>query len=149
MLGQLEATEIEQLLSSTVVGRIGCQAEGRVYVVPITYAYLEGVVYAHTTEGLKLSMMRANPQVCFEVEQVDDLAAWRSVIAWGRFEELTGPAAGEGMRRMMGRLMPLMTSQTAVPSHGLMPHGASPGGKAGVVFRIMLEEKTGRFEKRA
>ena len=149
MLGQLDATQVEQLLSSEVVGRIGCHADGRVYVVPITYAYLEGAVYGHTTEGLKTSMMRRNPQVCFEVEQVDDLAAWRSVIAWGRYEELTGPAAGEGMRKMMGRLMPLMTSQTAMPSHGLAPHGPVPGAKAAVVFRIVLEEKTGRFEKRA
>ena len=33
-------------------------------------------------------MMRANPFVCFEVEDIDDLANWHSVIAWGVFEEL-------------------------------------------------------------
>ena len=32
--------------------------------------------------------MRANPFVCFEVEDIDDLANWHSVIAWGVFEEL-------------------------------------------------------------
>lgn len=39
-------------------------------------------------EGQKLHMMRANPFVCFEVEDIDDLANWHSVIAWGVFEEL-------------------------------------------------------------
>ena len=35
-------------------------------------------------------MMRENPWVCVEVDHMDNLANWRSVIAWGRFEELGG-----------------------------------------------------------
>jgi nitroimidazol reductase NimA-like FMN-containing flavoprotein (pyridoxamine 5'-phosphate oxidase superfamily) len=28
-------------------------------------------------------MMRANPHVCFEVDHRENLANWRSVVAWG------------------------------------------------------------------
>lgn len=38
-------------------------------------------------EGAKLAAMRTQPQVCVEVEHVDDLSNWRSGIAWGIFAE--------------------------------------------------------------
>ena len=39
MLGTLSSEQIEQVLRSEVIGRIGCHASGKTYVVPITYAY--------------------------------------------------------------------------------------------------------------
>jgi len=39
MLGVLSDEQIDQVLRSEVVGRIGCHDAGRPYVVPITYAY--------------------------------------------------------------------------------------------------------------
>ncbi len=144
MLGSLDRDQIELVLRSEVIGRIGCLASGRVYVVPVTYAYDGEAVYCHSGEGLKLAAMRAHPDVCFEVEQVDDLARWRSVIAWGRFEELRGADARRGMEILIDRMRPRMTSETAQPTHGT---GAHAPGHA-VLYRIVLGEKTGRFETR-
>ena len=150
MLGSLTPDQIENVLRGEVLGRIGCHADGRTYVVPVTYAYDGECVYAHSGDGLKIRMMRANPEVCFEVERVEGLSAWQSVIAWGRYEELTGPEAANGLQVLIGRLMPLMTSSTAVPSHGLgrEAHAADTAGHTPVLYRIRLGEKTGRFEKR-
>ena len=44
------------------------------YVVPVTYAYDGEAIYAHSLEGLKLALMRKNPHVCFEVEDVQGMA---------------------------------------------------------------------------
>lgn len=149
MLGILNETEIEALLHAEVTGRIGCHTDGRTYVVPVTYAYHDGCVYGHSGHGLKLQMMRHSPEVCFEVEHLEDLARWRSVIAWGRFEELRGAEAVVGMQRLLDRLRPLMVSATARPSHGTSHgHGADVHGQQAVVYRIRLSEKTGRFEER-
>ena len=90
MLGELSAAQIEEVLRTEVIARIGCVSEGRVYVVPVSYVYDGTYVYGHAMDGVKLRAMRANPQVCVEVEQVDDLSNWRSVIAWGTFEECEG-----------------------------------------------------------
>lgn len=142
MLGTLNSVEIEQLLDSEVVGRIGCTSVGRPYVVPVCYVYRDGCVYGHTMEGMKWRAMRSHPEVCFEVEHVDDLNTWRSVIAWGRFEELTGAEAEQGMRLLVDRLMPLLRPDGA---------GAPPdheGSAHATVYRVRLEEKTGRFESR-
>ena len=39
MLGSLSSKEIEDLLEAEVVARLGCHADGRTYVVPVSYTY--------------------------------------------------------------------------------------------------------------
>ncbi|HUL02151.1 MAG TPA: pyridoxamine 5'-phosphate oxidase family protein [Gemmatimonadales bacterium] len=151
MLGALSDDAIERLLRSEVVGRIGCSIDGRAYVVPVTYAYDGHAIYGHSGEGMKVRMMRQNPVVCFEVDHMDDMVNWRSVIVWGRFEELRGTAAAHAMGVLMDRLLPLTPSETAALPHDLQPsevHRADVAGRPVVVYRIVVEEKTGRFEKR-
>ncbi|TFD37947.1 pyridoxamine 5'-phosphate oxidase family protein [Cryobacterium sp. TMT2-10] len=128
MLGELNEPEIDAVLRQAVVGRIGCHAEGCTYIVPISYAYDGDAVYGHSASGSKVQMMRANPSVCFEVEEVDDLANWRSVIGWGSYEELTGEDAAAGMRVLLTRFAPLVTSVTAEPHLG--PDGTVLPGPA-------------------
>jgi nitroimidazol reductase NimA-like FMN-containing flavoprotein (pyridoxamine 5'-phosphate oxidase superfamily) len=90
MMGSLSSQEIEELLHGEVIARLGCHAEGRTYVVPITYAYDNNSLIVHSAEGLKMRMMRENPWVCVEVDRMDDLANWRSSDRKGRFEERRG-----------------------------------------------------------
>ena len=87
MLGDLTPEEIERLLRSEAIGRIGCYGFGRPYVVPVTYAYDGVAVYCHSREGLKLRMMRNHPTVCFEVDRVEGVSDWQSVISSGRTRE--------------------------------------------------------------
>jgi uncharacterized protein len=150
VLGHLDADEIDELLARGIVGRIGCHAGGRTYVVPITYAYEDGAIIGHSANGLKLQMMRENPNVCFEVDQMDDLANWRSVIAWGRYEELHGAEADHALAQLLGKLLPLTaTSETSHPVKDLAhQHRAMAEGVPAVVYRIRLTERSGRFERR-
>jgi nitroimidazol reductase NimA-like FMN-containing flavoprotein (pyridoxamine 5'-phosphate oxidase superfamily) len=150
MLGELTPEQINAVLFSEVVGRVGCYSEGRTYVVPITYVFDGDAVCTHSAEGLKVRMMRANPQVCFQVDQRENLANWRSVVAWGVYEELHGKEALDALQILVARLMPLVTSETLrLPDH-LSLASAKPIADAPktVVYRIRLTERTGRFEKR-
>ncbi len=40
---------------------------------------------------MKLALMRKNPSVCFEVDDMQNMANWKSVIVQGKFEELEDP----------------------------------------------------------
>jgi uncharacterized protein len=147
MLGELTEAEIEALLRSEVVARIGCHADGRTYVVPITYVYDDDAIIGHSRDGMKIELMRRNPAVCVEVDRVEDLGNWRSVIVWGRYEELSGAAAVEALEKLVTRLEPLATGETSAPPHGLAAvHADAASGL--VVYRIEIDEKTGRFERR-
>lgn len=150
MLGELNQEEIEALLKSEIIVRIGCYADGHVYVVPVTYVYDGEYLYAHSKDGMKVQMMRKNPEVCIEVDAMQNMANWQSVIAKGKFEELTDKDSQmKGMQLLMNKLKPLLTSETAQPSHGLeRTHEHDVKGFHAVVFRIRLSGKTGRFEKR-
>jgi len=149
MIGELDETGIERVLLRETTGRIGCHAEGRTYVVPITYVYEAGSVYGNSQEGMKIRLMRRNPQVCFEVDQIEDLANWRSVIAWGRFEELQGAEAVRAMDIWIARFAGLVLSETSHPSFVVRRADLETrnDGRGVVLFRIHLTEKTGRFEQ--
>jgi nitroimidazol reductase NimA-like FMN-containing flavoprotein (pyridoxamine 5'-phosphate oxidase superfamily) len=144
MLGELTHTEIEHVLLRESIGRIGCHAEGRVYVVPITYAYDGEYVYAHSCDGLKVRTMRENPSVCFEVEQIADPGHWQSVVAWGRYEELDPGEEGHAIALLRQRLAPGVVSVTT--RRHPVTH-ADVDQRRTIHFRILLEEKTGRFER--
>ncbi len=53
MLGKLRDSQIDTLLISQIIGRLGCRADNHTYVVPVTYAYDGEYVYGHTQEGKK------------------------------------------------------------------------------------------------
>ncbi|MDP9236199.1 MAG: pyridoxamine 5'-phosphate oxidase family protein [Chloroflexota bacterium] len=80
MLGELNRKEIDHLLRAEQLGRIGCHAAGVTYIVPVSYVFDGTCIYALSGEGMKLRMMRENPRVCFEVEQVKRWYNWQSVI---------------------------------------------------------------------
>lgn len=148
MLGHLNSKQIEHVLQSSIIGRIGCHADNMTYVVPVTYAYDGTYIYGHTKEGLKINMMRKNPMVCFEVDIIENMSNWRSVIASGEFEELKIPEKRkEGMKILMDKVMPLMTGETTI-SHSMSDsHQKTIEAMKGVVYRIELTRKTGRYEK--
>lgn len=122
--------------------------EACTYVVPVCFVYDGHGLVIQSAEGLKLRMLRQNPLVCVEVDRIDTLSNWRSVIAWGRFEELSGVEAVEGLGRLRDRLQPLMPSETT-PS-ALHPSGDDRSiprkDSHAAVYRIRLLETTGRFE---
>ena len=151
MLGELSPTQIDYLLRTEVTGRLGCSAEGRIYVVPISYVYDGQSIFAFTREGMKLEIMRKNPQVCFQVDHLNNMSNWRSVIAWGTFEELHGEEASEALQILRNKFSPIPASETSIPPAGFKPSLLKNGEtkyRDAVLFKIKVTEKTGRFEKR-
>lgn len=142
MLGDLNKREIIDLLERQLIGRLGCHADDETYVVPVNYIFRNNAIYAHTGNGKKLEMMRKNPKVCFQVDEIQDTFRWKSVIVWGIFEELTGEERQQAMQGIIHRIMPLTDNKTQHSSHGI----ATEKHDSLVVFKIPLIEGTGRFE---
>jgi len=139
VIAELTREETEEFLREQVVGRIGCHADGQTYVVPVIYAYDDGYLYVATIEGRKTRMLRANPEVCFEVDRYDGPAGWRSAIAWGTYEELAGEEAERAIAILAERFG--RTGETR-------RHGPESGLRT-VCFRIRVEELTGRAVERS
>lgn len=149
MLGELNETQINNLLLGQAVGRIACCNGNKPYVVPVTYVFAGKYIYGQTMEGMKLDILRKNPEVCFEVDSMTDMANWQSVVVCGLFEELKGEEAEAARKELFDRVLPLMTSATVHPhEHGVSAHIEEGTRIKPVMYRIVIKEKSGRFEKR-
>lgn len=148
MLGALTESQINNVLSSQVIGRLACADRKQPYIVPVTYTYDGSYIYGQTNEGMKLNILRKNPNVCFEVDAMTDMRNWQSIVVYGKFEELKNAEAEKARDILFGRIFSLTTSST-VHAYG---HEAS--GKVDdstrvkhVMYRIKIKKMTGRYEK--
>jgi len=149
MLGSLSKSQIEVFLQSQLIGRIACCVDNKVYIIPITYVYDGKNIYCHSMQGLKIEMMRKNPQICFEVDEIDTPSHWRSVVAWGEFIEVEAEEERKGILDFMNdRIMPYSTGEAGNPPKTLnkTSHVIEKALRP-IVFKIKLNEKSGRFEK--
>lgn len=149
MISVLTADQIDHILKSQMIGRIGCSVRGKTYVVPIAYVFDGKYIYAHSKEGMKIKMMRKNPSVCFQLDVIDDMVNWRSVILWGKYEELTSaPLQVKAVKLLQDRFTPVTISESPKPASSV---GRRPGKvekpQRAVLYRILVLEKTGRYEK--
>jgi nitroimidazol reductase NimA-like FMN-containing flavoprotein (pyridoxamine 5'-phosphate oxidase superfamily) len=139
MIEELTAGEIDAFLGEEVVGRVGCHVDGLTYVVPVYFAYDGSAVHVLTIEGQKVEMMRASPDVCFEVDRYEPgTGSWRSVIAFGRYEELDEAGSERARALLRERLAPA----------GRRRPPPEPGGPRAVAFVIRIERATGRAVRR-
>jgi nitroimidazol reductase NimA-like FMN-containing flavoprotein (pyridoxamine 5'-phosphate oxidase superfamily) len=148
MIGTLNNEEIEEVLLNQVMGRLAFHADDNTYIVPISYAYDGQYIYIHTGEGMKTEMMRKNPKVCFETDHLLNMANWKSVIVWGTCEEVnTKTDRHSALSLLLNRILPIISSET---TH-LSPQWPFPPDNLdeikGVICKITVNKKTGRFEK--
>ena len=148
MLGTLNETQINNVLSSQVIGRLACTDGKQPYIVPVTYTYDGSYIYGQTNEGMKLNILRKNSNVCFEVDMMTDMRNWQSVIVLGKFEELKNKEAEEARDVLFGRVFSLMTSSTIhVHEHATTGKVDDTTRVKVVMYRIKIKKVTGRFEK--
>jgi uncharacterized protein len=149
MIGKLTDDQIEEVLKENVLGRIGCNDGKKNYVVPINYVYDGKFIIAHSVAGMKIQMMRKNSDVCFEVDEMKSFTKWKSVILWGEYQELTDEHARYcAMKLFVDKMMHMKISETAIPPEisEKRVHPRSPGNIRPVIYRIVITEKTGRYE---
>ena len=149
MIGTLSSESAKQILQSNIVGRIGCNDGKRTYVVPVQYVFDGKDIFAHSVEGMKIHMMRKNPDVCFEVDEIQDLNNWKSVIAWGKYEELKDEHDRYAtIKLFVDRNIHIKISETAmlpvIPVDQKFPF--QPLNIRPIIYRIIIEEITGRFD---
>lgn len=147
MQGELDHTQINNILSSRAVGRLACTDGTHPYIVPVTYAYDGTYIYGQTNDGHKLNIMRKNPHVCFETDVMTDMCNWQSVIVYGRFEELNGEESEKAREILFGRVYSLKTENAVHPfGHEANSEVKNHTRVKQVMYRIKIVKMTGRFE---
>ena len=131
--------EARELLKAGKIGRLGCVANGEPYVVPINYVFEDGSIYSHSLPGRKIEILRTHPRACIQVDEIENDFEWRSVIAFGTFEEIRVPS---DRRSILGKLLTRFPKLT--PVEAVMAQDA--GAPDSVVFCIRIDRITGVAE---
>lgn len=146
MPGKLPQLQIDQILYAEAVGRLGCHAGGRTYIIPMNYVYDGENIYGYATAGMKLEMMRTNTSVCFQVDQMRNPRFWCHVLAWGLFQELLGEEAACALYMLAQKLTTLIASGQSLHEMRRTELSCDHGPYPKItVYRIHLTKKTGHF----
>lgn len=150
MIGALTEQEIEDMLRNHNLGRIGCNDGMKTYVVPVNFVFEDNYLLCHSRDGMKIEMMRQNPEVCFEIDEIIDNTHWRSVIAWGTYVELTDENdIAQAQKFLSSYLLSLKTVNTPLPPETQQEryHSDRPDYLPAIYYKIILKEISGRFER--
>src|SRR6478752_7744595 len=80
---EMDREEIEAMLLRNKVGRLAFSFHDRVDVQPIHYVYERGWLYGRTSEGDKIASLTHNQWIAFEVDEIEDVFEWRSIVIHG------------------------------------------------------------------
>lgn len=137
---EMDSYEIDNVLSGRDYGHLACAKDEQPYIVPIHYVYDERSIYVYTTEGKKSEIIESNPQVCLQVEEVTSNEDWRSVIVFGKAEEIIEPKEREKAIRLIRSSNPTLTPALTVRWMDCWVRENRE-----VIYRIVPKTMTGRM----
>jgi len=136
---KLSRDECVAILGRNHVGRIAYAWENHVDIEPLHYVYHDGWLYGRTSHGAKLEATGTTwAPVAFEVDEVEELFSWRSVVVHGGFYTLADDGVqvhADEWRRGVELLRTLLPETLT---------DADPVAFRTVVFRMAVQEVTGR-----
>jgi nitroimidazol reductase NimA-like FMN-containing flavoprotein (pyridoxamine 5'-phosphate oxidase superfamily) len=149
MLGTLTAEQCRHLLGTNHIGRVGCAFKNKPTIVPITYVFDGKAIFCRSYEGTKIRIMRRNPSVCFQVDHIASLRSWYSVLAWGKYDELTTASEQRNVEKLFSeRLAVYALGETVSLNRDFDQRPQIVEKRTKPVFwKIKVEELNGRYEK--
>jgi uncharacterized protein len=136
---ELDRDECEAILARNHVGRLAYARENRVDIEPLHYVYHRGWLYGRTSHGTKLEVTGYEWwPVAFEVDEVEEVFRWRSVVVHGGFYTLDerGPDWERSEWRRGVEMLRELVPETFAEGDPV-PHRR-------VLFRISAQELAGR-----
>jgi nitroimidazol reductase NimA-like FMN-containing flavoprotein (pyridoxamine 5'-phosphate oxidase superfamily) len=139
----LDRSECEAILERNVVGRIAFSFHDRVDIEPLHYVYDGAWLFGRTSPGSKLTTLQHSQWVAFEVDEIEGLFDWRSVVVHGAVYVVSAEGSeseAEALRRGIAMLRRL------IPETG---SADDPVAFRTVVFRLHIDRLTGRMASTA
>ena len=148
MIQDLKTKEGKQLLGDNYIGHLSYIAGEWPYSLPITYYYnsAKNMVISYAAEGHKIEAMRKNPNVSLEVNEIDSVSHWRSVLVHGKFEELEGLDARYYLHEFAEGVKSLLRRKEDTFANSIEEFSSKMDSeKLPVVYRIVIDEMTAKF----
>lgn len=135
---ELTRDECDALLSRNHVGRVAFTFHDHVDIEPVHYVYADGWLHGRTAPGGKIAILRHHPWVAFEVDEVEGLFDWQSVVIHGGVQILDPEGSPDDRAAH---------AETLAQLRRLVPDTLAKGDPAPMrllLFRIHVDDVAGR-----
>ena len=148
MIKNMEASACLKLLDSKYIGRLAYISGKSPYIVPVTYFRdpEEQCILGYSAKGHKIDALKENGAVALQVDDIQSIQQWRSVLVHGQFEELNGSTAKKYVHKFAEGVQ-----NTIVKANGAKPKfiqdftSRLQKGSIPIVYRIHIAEITGKY----
>jgi nitroimidazol reductase NimA-like FMN-containing flavoprotein (pyridoxamine 5'-phosphate oxidase superfamily) len=135
---EMTQRQMECVLARNQVARVAFMSDGRLELRPVHYVLVHGALYGRTSFGAKAQAWLGGREVVLEVDEVDAVFDWRSIIVRGTIS-LLRPRGSARERAEYWKAIEAVRS--LVP--GAMTE-RDPAPHRPLVFRLVPVEVTGR-----
>jgi len=136
MIERISHDEAAAILEAGEDARLACIVDGEPYIVPVHYVLEGNSAYLHSLPGTKIDAMRRHGRVCLQVQTISGEYHWRSVQAFGRYDEIVDAEEQERVYGLLFKKYPRLTPADAVRRWG---HTSA----AAIVFRVVIDRVVG------
>ncbi len=150
MLKNLEIDECLKVLGNNHIGRLGYIFGQTPYIIPITFCHDADskCLISYSSNGHKLHAMRLYNKVTLQVDEIESLQNWKSVLVQGRFEELEGSDAKLYLHRFADGVRELLQQKKEeVPRFIKEFSNTQENRGIPTVYRIIINDMFGKAKK--
>lgn len=134
----LVASAVARLLENEPVTHVGVVADGKPYVTPISFVWLDDALWFRTMPGSRLDAIIENPNLSCEVSRFEfDTGFWESVIVTGTAVVIDDEAVEQTIMNAIRAKYRRITRMALELPPDVLPH-------VGVIIKVEPESVTGR-----
>jgi uncharacterized protein len=135
----LDRAECERILDRNHIGRLAYARANQIDIAPVYFVFADGWLYGRTSQGRKTEIVGPHWwPVAFEVDEVEELFRWRSVVVRGGLY----PLRQDGSREQEAILDRAVSLLRRIIPETLTDRDPFP--ERTVLFRIAVQEVSGR-----
>ncbi len=103
--------DIENILRQSKVCRLAMVDEDKPYMVPMNFGYSDGCLFFHCAkQGRKIDLIKKNPNICFEVDELIRLKKASLACDWGiDFKSVIGSGKAQFIEDSKEKILALNT----------------------------------------
>lgn len=150
MIENLDTTQCLDLLGNNYIGRLGFISGKSPCVIPITYFHdaEEKCIISYSYVGHKVESMRRFPSVSLQVDNIENVQHWQSVLIHGKFEELKGSSAKQFLHKFTEGVKKIIIEKKGGQAQFISDFSSKLTGKeTPIVYLIRITNISGKFRK--
>ncbi|HTN20478.1 MAG TPA: pyridoxamine 5'-phosphate oxidase family protein [Pelobium sp.] len=143
----LENNDCKSLLQENYWGHIAYIDGDKPFIIPTTYYYdlIKNTIIAYSAPGHKIDSFRVRSKVCLQIDQVNSINNWKSVLVHGKFEELYGAEAKYELHNFATGVKAIINQKENRDLRFISEFSSNIYSKGiTIVYRIIIQDITGR-----